>query len=64
MDNATDHNLGTTGMRRVQYKHPLGVFWGTVQSTVEGQGTDVTVFIRREGDNALHVVQGSNIIKD
>jgi hypothetical protein len=51
-------------MRRVQYEHPLGVFWGTVEHVTEFQGTDVVYHIRRETDNALHVVQGSKVLKD
>jgi hypothetical protein len=51
--------------RRVEYKHPTGVFWGEVQSWSENQGTDITFFIKPDHNhNALHVVQGSQILKD
>jgi len=51
-------------MRRVQYNHPLGTFWGTIQEVTEFQGSDVVYHIRRETDNALHIVQGSKLIKE
>lgn len=51
-------------MRRVQYDHPLGTFWGTIQRVTEFQGSDVVYHIRCETDNALHVVQGSKLRKD